>query len=71
MAKATRKRGFQYFGGADPSKSAPYAGGLHHRGLALCDGNREELEAKAIFRLLNFCPPESFAIDDSADRLVQ
>src|SRR5205085_9770398 len=28
MAKATRQRGFQYFGVADHSKSAHYAGGL-------------------------------------------
>src|SRR4030081_782152 len=28
MAEATRKRGFQYFGAADHSKSAHYAGGL-------------------------------------------
>ena len=28
MANATRKRGFQYFGVADHSKSAHYAGGL-------------------------------------------
>lgn len=28
MAQATRKRGFQYFGVADHSKSAHYAGGL-------------------------------------------
>lgn len=27
MAKATRRRGFQYFGVADHSKSAHYAGG--------------------------------------------
>jgi hypothetical protein len=25
--------------------------------FALCDSSREEMEAKAIFRLLNFCPP--------------
>ena len=28
MAKATRQRGFEYFGVADHSKSAHYAGGL-------------------------------------------
>jgi len=33
--------------------------------FALCDTSREEMEAKAIFRLLNFCPPaECFASDD-------
>jgi hypothetical protein len=25
--------------------------------FALCDSSREQMEAKAIFRLLNFCPP--------------
>ena len=25
--------------------------------FALCDSSRQEMEAKAIFRLLNFCPP--------------
>jgi len=35
--------------------------------FALCDTNREEVEAKAIFRLLNFCPPDfSPAVDRSS-----
>jgi hypothetical protein len=29
--------------------------------FALCDRSREEMEAKAIFRLLNFCPPAAAA----------
>jgi hypothetical protein len=28
--------------------------------FALCDSSRENMEAKAIFRLLNFCPPAAF-----------
>jgi DNA polymerase (family 10) len=39
MAKATRKRGFQYFGVADHSKSAHYAGGLSLEQIA--DQHRE------------------------------
>jgi hypothetical protein len=40
--------------------------------FALCNGSREDLEAKAIFRLLNFCPPaESSSIDDLAKGIVQ
>jgi DNA polymerase (family 10) len=34
MAKATRKRGFEYFGVADHSKSAHYAGGLSEEEIA-------------------------------------
>ncbi|MBP0115347.1 MULTISPECIES: DNA polymerase/3'-5' exonuclease PolX [Bradyrhizobium] len=34
MAKATRQRGFEYFGVADHSKSAHYAGGLSVEGIA-------------------------------------
>ncbi|MFK4576965.1 PHP domain-containing protein [Bradyrhizobium ottawaense] len=34
MAKATRQRGFEYFGVADHSKSAHYAGGLSHEQIA-------------------------------------
>jgi hypothetical protein len=34
--------------------------------FALCDTNREQVEAKAIFRLLNFCPSNlSPAVDIS------
>lgn len=29
--------------------------------FALCDSSRGEMEAKAIFRLLNFCPPATAA----------
>jgi DNA polymerase (family X) len=46
MADAARKRGFSYFGVADHSKSAPYAGGLTVEQIAAQHEAIEELNAR-------------------------
>jgi len=32
--------------------------------LAACGENKEQHEAKTIFRLLNYCPPEEFPLNE-------
>ena len=46
MANATRKRGFQYFGVADHSKSAHYAGGLSLEQIEEQHGEADRLNRK-------------------------
>ncbi|OSI67377.1 DNA polymerase/3'-5' exonuclease PolX [Bradyrhizobium canariense] len=75
MAKATRQRGFEYFGVADHSKSAHYAGGLSEEEIAQQHRDADRLNKRfgKDFRILKGIESDILADGslDCADEVLQ